>query len=470
MATSKNFFKNNLENLESTSEFSRVLVVFTHSMLNSVANLLQQHWCKSIFFPVTFILGLFANLFMAIKFIKLENKNLGNSANLILSIVTTVLTLITTVLFFISGYPLIVGVCMLTAMSIGAIFNISLFIFNTYKFIRLSDIEKNNHLKTIYTANCFKYGVATLVGIITLSSFIASVFFFPYLASGIVIGLGILSGIVVLAGGFYKLFNFFKSSITRDQKFSNDFPVVESTSVPSESELMLDSLQQPIISEPKKSNNTFRYYESEHRSQQLDRDLTKNREFLLKQILEKINLLEKKIENDKGKVGEFLWMQEEKRIEKIDLLINLVIFLLPTNEKLAENTIENIETKIPISTLSYEKIMVQFHHLNFVKKNDKTGWKTYEEFYQFFNNYHANKAFQSFFKNISDVKDLYDAVTHHFEIEKFLNLENAQKKLQVEREKIQAALHEKDPEITKKLENFQFTPYIYSEKLAEEHY
>ena len=54
-----------------------------------------------------------------------------------------------------------------------------------------------------------------------------------------------------------------------------------------------------------------------------------NREFLLKQILEKINLLEKKIENDKGKRGEFLWMQEEKRIEKIDLLINLVIFLLP---------------------------------------------------------------------------------------------------------------------------------------------
>ncbi|WP_339049704.1 hypothetical protein [Rickettsiella endosymbiont of Xylota segnis] len=228
MATSKAFFKNNLENLESTSEFSRVLVVFTHSMLNSVGNLLQQHWCKSIFFSVTFIFGLFANLFMAIKFIKLENKNLGNSANLILSIITTVLPLITTLLFFISGYPLIAGVCMLTAMSIGAIFNISLFIFNTYKYIRLSDFEKNNHLKTIYTTNCFKYGVATLVGIITLSSFIASVFFFPYLASGILIGLGILSGIVVLAVGFYKIFNYFKSSITMDQKFSNGFPVIES--------------------------------------------------------------------------------------------------------------------------------------------------------------------------------------------------------------------------------------------------
>jgi hypothetical protein len=57
MATSKNFFKNNLDNLESTSEFSRVLVVFIQSMLDSVANLLQQHWFKSICFPVTFILG-----------------------------------------------------------------------------------------------------------------------------------------------------------------------------------------------------------------------------------------------------------------------------------------------------------------------------------------------------------------------------------------------------------------------------
>mgnify|MGYP003450031695 CR=1 FL=1 len=40
--------------------------------------------------------------------------------------------------------------------------------------------------------------------------------------------------------------------------------------------------------------------------------------------------------------------------------------------------------------------MVQFHYLNYVKMDDKVGWKTYEEFYQFFNEYHAEKAFQSF--------------------------------------------------------------------------
>lgn len=80
MATSKAFFKNNLENLESTSEFSRVLVTFTHSSLDSAASLLQQHRFKSICFSVTFILGLFVNFFLAINFIKLENKNLGNSS------------------------------------------------------------------------------------------------------------------------------------------------------------------------------------------------------------------------------------------------------------------------------------------------------------------------------------------------------------------------------------------------------
>ncbi len=79
MATSKAFFKNNLEKLELTSEFSRVLVTFTHSMLDSAASLLQQHWFKSICFQVTFILGVFVNFFLAINFIKLENKNLGNS-------------------------------------------------------------------------------------------------------------------------------------------------------------------------------------------------------------------------------------------------------------------------------------------------------------------------------------------------------------------------------------------------------
>jgi hypothetical protein len=93
-----------------------------------------------------------------------------------------------------------------------------------------------------------------------------------------------------------------------------------------------------------------------------------------------------------------------------------------------------IETKIPISTVSYEKIMLQFHHLNELKNKNNVCWKTYEHFYVFFKDYPIEKAFQSFFKNVSDVKDLYDAVNYHFEIEKILNnLDKAHKKIQIEK-------------------------------------
>ena len=158
MATSKVRLKNNLENLESTSEFSRVLVVFAHSIMDSTASLIQQYWFKSICFPVTFILGLFTNLFMVLNFIKSENKNLGNSSKLVLSIITTILTLLAVMFFFVNGYPLVVALCMLASMGLGAIFNIGLFSYNAYKYIRLSNNKKNNHLKAIYSANCFKYG------------------------------------------------------------------------------------------------------------------------------------------------------------------------------------------------------------------------------------------------------------------------------------------------------------------------
>lgn len=43
-----------------------------------------------------------------------------------------------------------------------------------------------------------------------------------------------------------------------------------------------------------------------------------------------------------------------------------------------------IETKIPISTVSYERIMLQFHHLNELKNKNNVCWKTYEDFYVFF--------------------------------------------------------------------------------------
>lgn len=409
------------------------------------------------------------NLFTLIHFVKLKNKNLGNTSQLILSILICIVTFIAVVCFFASSYPLAVGLCLLTTMALGSIYNSSLFIYNLYNYIRSSASEQSKALKAIYAANCFKYGIATLFGAIALTSFVLSVFFFPYLTTGILIGTGIVSGITLLVGGFYRIFNYFRQLLGTEPECAAFYSEIRSADVVSEYERLIDNLRAPIMLEPEKKGRSLCYYETKHRSQYLTNDLAKNRAFLLSQIVEKIKYVECEIEKNKGKIGGRVWMQEEKRIEKIDLLIDLSIFLLPVNEKQAGHILDKIEEKISISEQIYKKIMLHFMQVNH-ENHENNEWKTHDDFYQFFNSYQANKAFQSFFKNVSDVKDLYDAVKHHFDIEEFLSLKNTQQKIEKEREKIQARLKEKDPEIIKKLEEVQFTPYAYSEKFAEDYY
>ena len=458
-----------LEDLESGSDFLKNLTRFTDSILNSNATLSQKHWFKSIFFPLAFVLELISSLFKVLRFIKLDNKNLGNSSNLILALISTILTLIAVVCFFAGFFSVAVGICLVTSMSLGILFNFSLLIYNFFQFNRLETTEKNNKIKAIYKSNCFKYGSGLLVGFITLSVFVMTVFFFPYLTTGILVGAGIFSGIIVLVAGFYKLATYIQNSMITSSKISTSSSLIEPIVPFSEYERLMDNLNHVPLNEPTENFNSFQYYKNENYCEHLTNDLSKNRAYLLTVIFKKINFLDYEIEKNKRKLGEQVWTQEQKRIEKIDLLINLSIFLLPTNEKLTQNTIEMIETKIPISTLSYEKIMVQFHHLNDFKNN--VCWKTHEDFYIFFKDYPIEKAFQSFFKDVSDVKAIYNAVNDHFEIEKLLNnLDKAHEKIQIEKEKIQITLKETDPKIIKKLEKKHFKPYVYSEKFAEEHY
>lgn len=464
MPTSKIISKNNLENVESSSDFLRSLISFTGSMLSSASSLLQKHWFNSIFFPLTFVLDLITHLFIAINFIKLANKNLGNTSKLILSMISTIFTFIAVIFFFVSSYPFAVGLCLLVSMGVGTILNIGLFTYNSYQLLQLLVNEKNKDLKAIYKSNCFKYGIATLVGMITLSSFILSVFLFPYLATGILMATGILSGIVVLATGFYKLVNYFM--ISQQESFTFH-PVIKSVPLVPEYERLIDNLSSPAMNEQADNAPSFQYYKNENRRQYLSEDIAKNRAYLLMEIFKKINILESEIKKNKGKLGERIWMQEEKRLEKEDLLVDLAIFLLPICETQAENILDRLNNKILISENIHRKIMLQFQSINKNQTSQKT-WNNNEDFYQFFNDYHSDKAFQSFFKNVSDIKDLFDAVKHHFDIEKFLELEKLQKKIHVEKEQMQITLQETDPEIIKKLENFQFPAYVYSEKIAED--
>lgn len=463
--------KNKLEDIESGNDFLKNLTRFTDSMLNSNATLSQKHWFKSICFPLAFVLELINSLFKILRFIKLDNKNLGNSSNLILALISTILTFIAVVCFFSGFFSVAVGICLVTSMSLGVLFNLSLLIYNFFQFNRLEITKENNKIKATYKSNCFKYGSGLLVGFITLSVFVMSVFFSPYLITGILVGAGIFSGIIVLVAGFYKLASYIQNSMTTPSKISTSSSLIEPIVPFSEYERLMDNLNLLHLNDSTENFNSFQYYKNENYCEHLTNDLSKNRAYLLTVIFKKINFLDYEIEKNKRKLGEQVWTQEQKRIEKINLLINLSIFLLPTSEKLTQNTIKMIKTKIPISTLSYEKIMVQFHHLNDLKNKNNVCWKTHEDFYDFFKDYPIEKAFQSFFKDVSDVKALYNAVIDHFEIEKLLNnLDKSHAKIQIEKEKIHITLKETDPKIIKKLEKTHFKPYVYSEKFAEEHY
>lgn len=175
--------KNKLDDVESGNDILKNLTWFTDSMLNSNATLSQKHWFKSIFFPLSFVLERISSLFKIFHLIKLDNKNLGNSSNLILALISTILTLIAVVCFFAGIFSVAVGICLVTSMGLGILFNFSLLIYSFFQFNRLEITEKNNKIKAFNQSNCFNYGSGLLVGFITLSYFVRSAFF-PLLTTG----------------------------------------------------------------------------------------------------------------------------------------------------------------------------------------------------------------------------------------------------------------------------------------------
>ncbi len=210
-------------------------------------------------FTLAFVLELISSLFKILRFIKLDNKNLGNSSNLILAVISTILTLIAVVCFFTGVFSVAVGICLVTSMGLGVLFNFSLLIYNFFQFNRLEITEKNNRIKAIYKSNCFKYGSGLLVGLITLSCFVMSVFF-PYLTTGILMGAGIFSGIIVLVAGFYKLATYIQTSMITPSKISTPSSLIEPIVPFSEYERLIDNLNLVHLNGPTENFTSFQYY------------------------------------------------------------------------------------------------------------------------------------------------------------------------------------------------------------------
>jgi hypothetical protein len=465
-----------INDAELINHLAKTLVSRSDALLQMVAgtSTLLKHTLKSIFFPFALVFDMISHLLILIKFKNLENKNLGHSTQLLLSTITLSLTLIALCLFFASTYTVIVGALVITSTAISAIYNTSLFFYNLYQWRNSYQETKTPYLKETYRNNSKKYGIAASLSLIISISAIMSLLLFPYLAPAVLIGVGCLTSIAVIAGCAYTVYNYTKISAlphaplmnTQDALTTHSI-AIEKTETEAETEMVpsLDNLITQFHLQNQENTTNFDYYSQAHRSQQLSEDLSKNREFLLTQIFVKINLLDQQIIHSRGQLGEQLWKEEEKRIEKIALLLYLAVFLLPIDATQTKNVIQSTLNNAPVSIQIQEKLLVQQHMLNerypLVKQ---TNWHSVETFDAFSQSLQINKAFQSFFRNTSDVKDIYQAVQRHFAIEKRITLAKESKITPVQEEQEKNYITNNN-----ELADSLTEAYHYSDKFSEDH-
>lgn len=181
------------------------------------------------------------------------------------------------------------------------------------------------------------------------------------------------------------------------------------------------------------------YYSIDGLSNRMTEKLEKNRNILLEAIFNKLIVLQTQIDNNKGKVN--AWLQEEKRLEKIDILLYLAASLLPLNDTLALDKIKEIESKIgkalpdPSSSHSlFKKLILQFQKINSSFLNEsgenKSTYATYMNREIFLKNINQlqkkSRIFQSFLKNVSETKTIFNAVNKHFKIQEIIAERNIQ--------------------------------------------
>ncbi len=537
--------------LEIPGDALRDLTVSTNLIADSFLSEIVKGLFKSVILPLLFFWDLIANIGKIIKFLQLENKNLENTASLLVSLLALLLTGAAVVAFFI-GFPFVVGLCFVAAVGLGVIYNSGLFIHNVYKFFQISAKASNKYLKDIHTHNIRHYGVAALVGIAVLSSIVIGVFFVPVLAPIISTVVGVGGGIVLLIGGIYTFINAIKAGRVGIKNVSNGLvgvPVLdreklleelfkllrkiehlkEKTGKFSEFEkerfnlitkmtvyLLLnnktlaeykaeirriqsnigvvfnDLFYNRLIFEYKEyqerySNSThptneyfdsikilqanhtkdlfindlfnsfkhyqlinqiyletpsyldssslsanYSYYSVDDLSKRMTEKLEKNRNILLEAIFNKVIVLQTQIDKNKGKVN--AWLQEEKRLEKIDILLYLAASLLPLNDRLAFDKIKEIESQIgkalpdPSSSNSlFKKLILQFQKINL--KFDEPGetmsshvsYMNREIFLKNINQLQKkSRIFQSFLKDVSQTKTIFNAVNKHFNIQQII--------------------------------------------------
>ncbi|MES2998508.1 MAG: hypothetical protein V4700_04215 [Pseudomonadota bacterium] len=470
-----------LEDSSSADEIAETLFSTTDTAVNTAlgnSTTVAKHILKSFFSPIIVLFDIVSTLITLIQFLKSDNINLGNIATLAISVITTTLSVIALVCFFASVAPVIVGGLLAVSVAVGFFRDAGLLLYNVYQWRNTSWDTKNAYLKTTYQANTTKYGIAAAVGFTLLLGAVLSLIFFSITAISIISG--VLGAIAVVGFLGYHVYKNIKTSSTPNAIIARDSSA-ESKEDETESATLSDNLiVRPDLQKEKESAWVSKYHVQKHRDNQLTENLDNNRKFLLKEIVEKINSLENEIEKDKGKFFEDILQQEEKRLQKIEFLMESTIFMLPLDNREAENTLCAAMDKIPIPAPRQQKLLTQYLLLNkkITIKNPTLVWRTHKDFsiFEKLLEKNPNSRFQSARKETGDVKDIYEAIKHHFTIEEFIQLKNDREKIQAEKEKSLSEYSESMDKLENKLKTYNkdrklsnsFKHYNYSEKFREE--
>lgn len=433
--------------------------------------LMQLQWTKAkpsgdLPLPVYFALAVlieFINLIVVgFKFFIAKNKNLGKTFDLIFSMIATTLGLIATTAFCFSLLSLpIVGSLFLAAIAADTLYKLGQFFYHLCRYYRT---PLTSDRKAFFSYLCQRYGIASLDGLVLCIGIVALVavpifFSLPiwptiglvmlgYSLAESIIFLGVLGfywkkisilekidfisnakiinviaiGVLLAATIFLSplaattvqivtcIFVFFILKKIKKKYSSPDIPLDES---------LANSLQnrQDIagLSHTVENQIGFDYYFSEDRTKNLSNDFDKNRNFLQGEILKKVILLDQQITNNRKKFCFFSEM--EKREEKYNFLLNLLVSQLYTDKKIAENEVQVLIQFIPQGEKYKKDIMNRHEEINRQISTCQSKWKKidFEEFKKNYVKRNFNKAFQSFFRKTSDVEDIYMAVAYSFQ-------------------------------------------------------
>jgi hypothetical protein len=242
---------------------------------------------KIYLFPFAAVTEVITTLLTFAGFINANNRNLGKTFDLILSLSTTALVLTAVIGGLWFGFaPLVVSSLFLAAIGSGALYNAGQFFYHAYRWLSSSSTE-NHVLKATYRNQTLKYGIASLIGLAIIVGVITTLML-PMAAPIVLLVGGALAATAITVGLVYHLYKAFNPSVVSEQA------AIESTE------------HQPLLDNSPEIKQSFDYYNIQ--------PAVTDKDTLVTQINDKINSLENQ-------------PQSQKRVNKLEHLNQIKAFI-----------------------------------------------------------------------------------------------------------------------------------------------